>query len=210
MRSVVEINCETRRDRVVEMEVFPQHDLKGAGQKRAVPGGWAQPSEDAFMADVVRAVCHAPRTVASAATAESPQLRPAISAPGHAPQQFTSAPVARPAPPRPAAAEVAASARPQSSAPRLMTVTATLPPGRSSPAATPDLRVQLGALNTEADARRVLDSLTLAPGLSTQIEAAAVGGRNYYRAVVTGFAAQAQAQAFCAARRRQSAPCLIR
>ena len=207
MRSVVEINCDTRRDRVVEMEAFPQHDLKGAGQKRAVPGGWAQPSEDAFLADVIRAVCRAPRPAPSEIAAASPPLRPSTS-PDHAPPRSTPAPIARP--PQPAVAEAVAPARSQPPPPRLMSVVATLPSGRSGAPAGAGFRAQLGALDSEADARRVLDGLTLSPGLSAQVEPATVGARTYYRAMVMGFGGKAQAQAFCAARRRQAAACLIR
>lgn len=70
MRSIVEVNCESRRDRVVEMEVFSLPNLKGEKQVRTLPGGWVQPSDDAFMADVVRAVCNSRIQV--------PTLRPIV------------------------------------------------------------------------------------------------------------------------------------
>ncbi len=205
MRSSVEINCETRRDRVVEMEVFPQHDLKGPGERRPVPGGWVQPSEDAYLADVIRAVCRAPSPPAPAETqAAAPRLRPTVIAAAKAPVAL-----ARAAPP-PSVAPAAAAPRAEPA--RLMSlVMAPVAPLSAAPA-TGGFRAQVGALNTEADARRALDRLapTLPRGVSTRIETATVGGRVYYRALVAGFSAPAQVQAFCAEQQRRAQPCLIR
>ena len=80
MRSVVEVNCESRRDRVVEMEVFSLPNLKGDKQIRTLPGGWVQPSDDAFMADVIRAVCKT-RTQAPALRPVATELPPNIPQP---------------------------------------------------------------------------------------------------------------------------------
>lgn len=201
MRSSVEINCETRRDRVMEMEVFPQHDLKGAAQKRPVPGGWIQPSEDAYLADVIRAACRAPTPPQPQTVTEVPQLRPAVSATARTPPR--PAPSAAPARPGPTRAEPPA--------PRLMTVVA-MAAASAPPPAAGRLQVQVGALNSEADARRALAKLTpaLPAGLAPRVETVTVGGRTYYRAMITGFAVAAQAQAFCAEQRRRAAPCLVR
>ena len=80
MRSLVEINCETRRDRVVEMEVFALPNLKGTSQKRALPGGWVQPSEDAYMADVIRMICKPspPQPVVAELMTPAPALKPTV------------------------------------------------------------------------------------------------------------------------------------
>ena len=217
MRSSVEINCETRRDRVVEMEVFPQHNLKGPGQKRPVPGGWVQPSEDAYLADVIRTVCRAPRPALAEAAVEAPQLRPALNPAAKAPTHPAPTALAKAAPPP---AVLARSEPPRSEhqpvgseppMPRLMTVVAPASPPQPR-AGTATLQAQVGALNTETDARRALDRLSpaLPRGLSTRVETATVGGRTYYRAMITGFAAAAEAQAFCAEQRRRAAPCMVR
>jgi cell division septation protein DedD len=81
MRSAVEVNCETRRDRVLEMEVFDSPNLKGTGRKRTVPGGWVQPSQDAYMADVIRTVCRGPQRQTETVAPPEPPLvtRPAPS-----------------------------------------------------------------------------------------------------------------------------------
>jgi hypothetical protein len=205
MRSLVEINCETRRDRVMEMEVFAQHDLKGAAQKRPVPGGWIQPSEDAYLADVIRAACRAPKPPQAQTATEVPQLRPAVSA--------TARTAPRPTPsPAPARSDSASSGPTRADpAPRLMAVVATAV-ASAPPAAAGHTQAQIGALNSAADARRALDKLApgLPGGLSTRVEVATVGGRTYYRAMIAGFAAPAQAQAFCAEQRRRGGPCLTR
>lgn len=80
MRSLVAINCETRRDRVVEMEVFSLPNLRGTSQKRALPGGWVQPSEDAYMADVIRLICKptSPQPVVNDPISPPPQLKPTV------------------------------------------------------------------------------------------------------------------------------------
>ena len=80
MRSLVEINCETRRDRVVEMEVFALPNLKGTSQKRALPGGWVQPSEDAYMSDVIRMICKPspPQPSVAEPITPAPALKPTV------------------------------------------------------------------------------------------------------------------------------------
>ncbi|HEX5380473.1 MAG TPA: SPOR domain-containing protein [Phenylobacterium sp.] len=121
MRSVVEINCETRRDRVVEMEVFSVPNLKGVGQLRNVPGGWVQPSEDAYMADVVRTVCRStPRT--TLARQDPPDEAPP-------PRVAPRPPVAKP--------PVAVNAPPAAKAPVLTPAIAPAPSVSRSPPAPP-------------------------------------------------------------------------
>jgi len=178
MRSVVGVNCESRRDKVLELEVFDQPALKGPGRKRPVPGGWVQPSEDAYMSDVIRAVCRA-----------APRAEAAPQAPSEAPAPPTPAP--KPAPP---------ALKP----PQLRPASAPPPPKPASggPA------VQLGALDSEADARRLLSKAgPLGPGLSTEIQAAQVGTRTFYRARIIGFATRREAQAWCD---KAGGDCLVR
>jgi hypothetical protein len=265
MRSVVEINCETRRDRVLEMEVFDSPNLKGTGQRRTVPGGWVQPSQDAYMADVIRTVCRgAPRlaepVVAAATPAPPPPppppqvVRPATPKPpvrepisrilearaevfpavddrppeprvpaspeapiATAPRlprlaqaDMPAAPTA-PAPPVPAASApppaakpvVAAPARPKPKPPA---------PGPVHRAVTGGLTVQVGALDSDADAWRALRGLAplTAGGFMPQVQPVKIGDRTFYRALVSGFADRADALAFCAQVTRRGGTCLIR
>lgn len=111
MRSLVAINCETRRDRVVEMEVFSLPNLKGASQKRALPGGWVQPSEDAYMADVIRMICkpQLPQAVAIDVPPNPPTLKPTVGlGPRPKPPVSLPAPAAAPRPAGTAIAQVGA------------------------------------------------------------------------------------------------------
>lgn len=57
MRSTVNVDCVRRRDMVVKMTVFTEPRGKGIAVNRHVPGGWVQPSPDAYLADVIRSVC---------------------------------------------------------------------------------------------------------------------------------------------------------
>ena len=73
MRSTVNVDCVRRRDLVVKMAVFSEPNAQGEVVNRQVPGGWVQPSPDAYLSDVMRSVCaSAPRT----ARAETPPIAP--------------------------------------------------------------------------------------------------------------------------------------
>jgi hypothetical protein len=70
--------------------------------------------------------------------------------------------------------------------------------------------VQVGALDSESDARRALAEAGLPAGLTTRLESVQVSGRRYVRALAGGFADRSAAEAYCAGRRQRGAPCLIR
>lgn len=73
MRSTVNVDCIRRRDLVVKMAVFSEPNAQGEVVNRQVPGGWVQPSPDAYLSDVMRSVCASvPRT----AVAETPPIAP--------------------------------------------------------------------------------------------------------------------------------------
>lgn len=73
MRSTVNVDCVRRRDLVVKMAVFSEPNAQGEVVNRQVPGGWVQPSPDAYLSDVMRSVCASvPRT----AVAETPPVAP--------------------------------------------------------------------------------------------------------------------------------------
>ena len=75
MRSTVNVDCVRRRDLVVKMAVFSEPNAQGEVVNRQVPGGWVQPSPDAYLSDVMRSVCaSAPRT----ARAETPPIAPPV------------------------------------------------------------------------------------------------------------------------------------
>ncbi|MDZ4317996.1 MAG: hypothetical protein U1A07_04015, partial [Phenylobacterium sp.] len=83
MTSRIDVDCANRRDRVVSMEVYSEPGLEGHPERRAVPGGWVQPSPQAYLADVLRAVCGLRRSpdVQVASLAEEPDLPIATAAP---------------------------------------------------------------------------------------------------------------------------------
>ncbi|WP_312161645.1 SPOR domain-containing protein [Phenylobacterium sp.] len=109
MRSTVNIDCERRRDMVVKMTVFTEPGAKGTTINRHVPGGWVQPSPDAYLAHVIRAICGPAPRLAEAAPPPAP--KPAAVKPAAAP---AAPPRPRPAPPP--AAIVAAEPGPQAPA----------------------------------------------------------------------------------------------
>ena len=264
MRLAVEINCETRRDRVVEMDVFPNPNLKGEARARAVPGGWVQPSDDAYMGDILRAVCKAaPRLAREDAPIPPPrpQARPSpeparpaspvvVAATTHErapawtplprqPQALPPPPERMPAPeepiatgpraprlladadllpafmlaapivPAPAAAPVSRPPPSRAAASAGVAAEPASPPAAAAPSGP---TAQVGALDSEADARRTISGLKglLGPGLSTHVQAAKLGERTYYRAYVAGFDSRASANAFCIKLTAAGRPCLVR
>ena len=93
MRSTVNVDCVRRRDLVVKMAVYSEPNAQGEVVNRQVPGGWVQPSPDAYLSDVMRSVCASvPRT----AVAETPAVAPTKVRSAPAPKE-TPAPVAPPA-----------------------------------------------------------------------------------------------------------------
>lgn len=202
MTSRVDVDCANRRDRVVAMEVFAEPGLKGAPESRAVPGRWIQPSPQAYLADVLRAVCGGRKDAgvqvaaldpsdAPVATAvpKRPALRPAIG------MDPPPAPAAKPADPKPA---------PPKPAPAPAKSDAT--GARGTPA------VQVGALATRAAAEEAAKKAARqAPaGMAARVEAATVDGRDVYRALVRGFASRADANRFCKAFMAAGGACFVR
>lgn len=206
MRSTVNIDCGRRRDMVVKMTVFTEPGAKGVAINRHVPGGWVQPSPDAYLSDVIHSVCAslprqaAPevqpieteaqlRTSAAAQDADGP-LRTSLDArAGRAPVP-PKAPLAEP-PPLPAPPPVQKVAAP--------------PPKAAPPAPPPRARapgkvaVQIAAASSDAQARQALAKLRgrIVPPLSPDVRTVVVDGKTFHRALITGFQTRNEAQAFC-------------
>lgn len=150
MRSTVNVDCVRRRDMVVKMTVFTEPQAKGVAINRHVPGGWVQPSPDAYLAQVIRAVC------------------------GPAPQMAAALPVSeKPAPAKPAPkATPAKSAKPAKGAPAVIVE---LPP---SPPAGPPVPTEEAPMRTSVEARRirpasaVLAAVPATPPAAASVEAA--------------------------------------
>ena len=95
MRSTVNVDCVRHRDLVVKMAVYSEPNAQGEVVNRQVPGGWVQPSPDAYLSDVMRSICASvPRT----AVAETPAIAPTKVRSAPAPKE-TPAPVMAPVAP---------------------------------------------------------------------------------------------------------------
>ncbi len=81
VRSQVDLDCATRRDRVVRIDLYAEHNLGGRSQTRRPPGGWAHPSPDAYLSDVLDAVC-APASASLRLAAAGEPADPQPTAPG--------------------------------------------------------------------------------------------------------------------------------
>lgn len=199
MSSRVDVDCQGRRDRVVSMDVFPEHGLKGAGLRRPVPGGWVQPSAQAYLADVLRSVCGLRRNadVRIASLDDGPDI-PMTTA---RPSRPALRPAIDPTPPAPAP-------EPKVSAPAAPAVDKPAPRA----AMTGSVAVQVAALGTEAAANQAARAAARkAPaGAVARVEAARVDGRAYYRALVRGFPSRAEASRFCKVLIADGGACFVR
>lgn len=94
MRSTVNVDCARRRDMVTRMIIYPESQGRGEAIQRQVPGGWMQPSPDAYLGDVIRAVCAGvspPAAVPLEKTERAPPVQRPI-------RQAAATPTAKPAP----------------------------------------------------------------------------------------------------------------
>ncbi len=198
-RSIVDVDCDRHLDRVTKMVVFERHNLAGVPRSVAVPGTWIRPSDGAYMADVVSAVCaKAPRRGEPALSTETPEPRVAVSARPPASAAAVSV-LTRPAPRGPVLALAAVTASPAAAVPAAVGRPAQVI-GRAA--------AQVGAFPTYREAQDRLSSLgSLPQGLGARIEAVVVRGHQYHRALVVGFARLEDARRFCAERQTAAAEC---
>lgn len=219
MRSTVNVDCIRRRDMVVKMTVFSEPRGKGVAVNRHVPGGWVQPSPDAYLADVIRSVCAStPRMAAAPAAAalgateelDEPEERPLRTSIDARAARSQAAVAAAPAfvptaPPRAQIIEDPSEAPPPKAlAATAPTPAASKPPAAKVPAPKPSrpgkVAVQVAAADSERQAKEALAKLRgrIGPPLSTQVTQVVVDGRTFHRALVVGFQTRAEAQTFCA------------
>jgi cell division septation protein DedD len=213
LRSTVNIDCARRRDLVVKMTVFTEPGAKGVAINRHVPGGWVQPSPDAYLSDVIRAVCAAlPREALAAPQPLDPSPGRATAAAARAPGADEDGPVRTSLDAR--VARTAAAPAPPVASTEPLRGTLPPPPPAQAPKAEPKpgpapapvrtpgkVAVQIAASATPAQAREALGKLRgkIAPPLGTDVRSVVVDGRTFHRALVTGFRTKAEAQAFCSA-----------
>ena len=199
MRSAVDIDCDHGRDLVRSMEVFADHDFKGAASSPKLPGTWGQPDRLAWLGSVIAAVCKGGSSAAEVA-ASPPPSPPAVPARRAKPTPALAALTPFRPPPHPASSAPA----PATSKPLAMPASA-LPTG-AGPV------VQIAAGGSEEGARRALASLQ-APslvGLTRSVLTATKDGKPLYRAVVGGFASRAAAVSFCQDLQKTGHACLVR
>lgn len=183
MRTVLDATCHTRTVRIDRMDVFPQHDRKGAPTPARTPTGWIQPSPEAYLSDVLAAVCdHAPPAGERIAAVQSkaPPSAPVAAAPPDAPARLT-----------PVTDLVAA-------------------PPTISGAALVQIAALPTREEAQAALKALTDRTPLSAGLEARIEEAVVHGRRWRRAQVTGFASIEDAQRFCATVRGAGGTCFVR
>lgn len=204
-RIEVELNCAGGAYRVRRLTRFPLPDLKGAGTEVAAPVEWAYPPEGAPMSRILHIGC-----ARAAATPAGPAPRPAAAPAPVTASVIATAPAASPAPVAQAPvrqAPVTQATPPPPVSPALVAATA-------APVAMP-FRIQLGSYSTAENAHRASDELRRdfpRPVADHQVVVSQTssGGRDYFLVLVQGFAARADAVAFCKAINAAPEQCLIR
>ncbi len=192
MRLKLDIACQGGGTWVRKMTVYPQHDHGGAGREAITPIGWVRPKPEAYLGQVVIAIC-GPADDPAPSTRPAPSLRPAILA--TAQSEVTPPPV---------------TLRPVTSPPE------SPPPATGGAAASgASAVVQIAAAPSEADARKTLagpaaQRMATTPGLAFRVDPAMVAGRQVYRAVVAGFADRGAAKSWCLALRQAGGACFVR
>lgn len=200
----VEVDCEKRLVRLGDMTGYPARDLKSAPRVvRAADTAWVTPSATAPLGAVMRALCDrdfrrpfAGTSKVAAKPADAPKPKPARTSPGPPPVVLTEAPPTTPQP-LTAAATKAAKAMP------------------SAGHGTSPYAVQIGASPSQDDAKGILskaqkkfpDALS---GFKTEVQTAQVDGKTVYRAVVMGFAGQADATTLCEQLKAGGQACFVR
>lgn len=180
-----QVDCDRRAVRLGVMTGFSSRDLRtDAKVLRPADSAFVTPTPSAPLGAVIRALCdrdfHRPLVAG--------RLKAAAKAPQAAKPAKT---VVAPIEPQPAAA------------PKARTVAAA------------SLSVQVGASSSQADAKRLLARLKkaaggLVSGLSTDVVAAQVGGKTVYRALISGFAAPADAARLCERLKASGHGCFVR
>lgn len=186
---LVEVDCPGHKLRLGPTTGYVRRNLLGAGREiRPGSEAWVAPPVGAQLENVWRAACEA-----------------GFQRPLAPPRSFSivqaSTPAAANTPPE---ATVSAPGR------AMAAVTVTEAPAPHSAAA-----VQLGALATRAAAEAVLTDLQgrfadAMRGLSTAVAPASVRGRTLYRALVTGFSQDVDANRFCVGLKAGGVACFVR
>ena len=176
------------------MTVYPNHDRGGGPSEAATPTGWVRPKPEAYLGQVVTALCG--QALASNHEAPLPSPLSPESPVDTSPAPRRTPPVLRPAIPLPSA--------PPAPLPK---------PAR--PPASDAASVQIAASPVEAEAERANAGaarrlIGADPALRFHVEPARSADRQVFRALVSGFADRAAAQRWCAALKAAGGACFIR
>lgn len=235
----IDIDCAAQRAWERGMRRFVRRGLAGPFQDLSGAPDWETPAPGTQLSSVVAAVCsdayrnafiqnaeqtaernaeQAPSEViatAPAAPAASPTQEPR---PAPAPPSPAKPPTEPPAGPSAVASQAAASQpvpAPPPMASRPLPPEPTSPQVRRKPERTVPVAVQIGASNSEPEARDALERLRRRyPGqtnaLDLRISRAVVDGRIVHRAQFTGFASRSEAAQFCDFLKTQGQDCFLR
>jgi hypothetical protein len=225
-RLEVELDCTAGVYRIRRLSRFALPDLKGVEMEGSAPQTWDHAPDGSVMGRILHAACAravalqtraapaAPQHTAMLATSRTPiavsarpmqtaSLSPAVSVTAVEPHAPPAAAVETPPPPPTAPAPAAAPAPP-----------AATPPPATAPGVMP-FKVQLGSYSTARNAHRA--GVELRRGFpkavvdrEVVVDQASANGRDYYLLLVQGFAARADAAAFCKAVSAAPPACLIR
>jgi cell division septation protein DedD len=225
---LVEVDCPGHKVRQGPTTGYAGRNLLGEGRQiRPGSEAWVAPPPGSQLENVWRAACEAgfqrplapPRSFSiaqaampaaartpAAATTPPLALRPMLATGVH-----SSAPVAVTAPKAAPPTQPPLTAPRPNAAPTFRAMSAVT----ETPGAHSVLAVQLGAMATRAAAEALLTelkarSLVAMHGLSTGVTPATVGGRTLYRALVTGFSRDTDANRFCAGLKASGIACFVR
>jgi hypothetical protein len=202
----VEVDCEKRLVRLGDMTGFPSRDLKSAPRVvRAADNTWVTPSANAPLGAVMHALCDRdfkrPLTGITKAAAKPPP-EPAKARPVRTPPAGPPPPVLTESPPTTAQPLTAAATKAAKEMPQPAHGASTV-------------LVQVGASPSQDDAKGILSKLQkkfpdALKGFKTDVQAAQVDGKTVYRAVVNGFAGQADANTLCEQLKAGGQACFVR
>jgi len=209
----VDVDCEKRQVRLGDMTGYPSRDLKSAPRiVRSADNAWVSPSATAPLGAVLRSLCDrdfrrpfAGTARMAAKPAEPP--KPAKAA-GPPPVVLTESP---PTAPQPLTAAVTRTAKAIPSPTPAPTSASTSKAGHGTSSSV----VQVGASPSQDDAKSLLarvqkrfpDALA---GFKTEVQTAQLEGKTVYRAVINGFAGQADATTLCEQLKAGGQACFVR
>jgi len=179
LTSVVDIDCRGERDHVEQARAFKLPHLAGPSEAWPTPGVWVRPAPDAYMSQVIKAVCarehFSPGQDLSAVVTQSDSPR---RSPGLGPSVVTGQ------------ASVSESSE-------------------SDPTVQARVQIASSETREGAQESLTRFAARILPPLRGEVEIAKVRGRTVYRSIVEPFPLNANALAFCAEWKRAGGDCIV-